>query len=70
VIVHEPLSYLKLVATDAARYIDPSIGGERPFSGIPHEVQSFGLIDPVTREFIESEMSRGYSGTHVHVIGR
>jgi hypothetical protein len=70
VIVHEPLSYLKLVVTDAARYIDPSIGGERPFSGIPHEVQSFGLIDPVTREFIEREMSRGYSGTQVHVIGR
>jgi hypothetical protein len=69
-IIHEPLSYLKLVATDAARYIDPSIGGERAFSGIPHEIQSFGLVDPVTREFIEGEMSRGYSGTHVHIIGR
>lgn len=70
VIIHEPLSYLKLVATDAARYVDPSIGGNRPFSGLSQDVQSFGLIEPSVREIIEREMSRGYSGTQVHVIGQ
>ena len=70
VILHQPLSYLKAVATDAARYIDPSIGPDRPFSGTSHELQSFGLVDPRTREFMEREMGKGYSGTQVRVIGR
>jgi hypothetical protein len=61
---------LKLVATDAARYIDPSIGGEHPNSGLTHDVQSFGLVDPIQREFIEGWMEQGYTGTKVHVIGR
>jgi hypothetical protein len=70
VILHQPLSYLKAVATDAARYIDPDIGPNRPFSGLPAEIQSFGLIDPATRALIVETMAKVYTGTSVHVHGR
>jgi hypothetical protein len=70
VILHQPGSYLRAVATDAARYIDPSIGPERPYSGQTREILSFGLIDPVTQKFIVDGMAKGYTGTSVHILGR
>jgi hypothetical protein len=70
VIVHQPLAYLKMVGVEALRYLDSSIADERPYSGLSGSVQSFGLVDPATRERIESEMAPAYDGTHVRVIGR
>ena len=69
-LLHQPLDYLEIVATDAARYLDPSIGPDRYLSGQPASVQSFGLIDPATRAFVEEYLSRVYDGTDVHVHGR
>jgi hypothetical protein len=66
VILHEPLSYLKLVGIEATRYVDPAIGGNRLGSGLTHDIQSFGLYDPATREFMEGEMSHGYGGVEVN----
>lgn len=38
-ILGQPLDYLRIVAIDAARYVDPWIDGDRPFAG-----SSFGAI--------------------------
>lgn len=70
VIVHQPLSYLQRVATEAARYIDSSIESSHPFSGVAPRYQSFGLVDPGDRETIERELGTAYDDAHVHVIGR
>jgi hypothetical protein len=70
VILHQPLSYLRMVGVEALRYLDPSIEDSRPYSGLSASTQSFGLVDPATREAIEAEMATVYSGTHVRVIGR
>jgi hypothetical protein len=69
-ILHQPGSYLRAVLTDAARYIDPSIGPERPYSGQTREILSFGLVDPVTQRFLVHGMAKGYTGTSVHIHGR
>jgi len=69
-IAHQPLSYLKAVATDAARYAFPGIGPDRPQSGQPRDVLSFGRGDPEVRETMEKELARGYTGTGVSVHGR
>lgn len=70
VILNQPLSYLRAVATDAARFIDPSIGPNRPYAGLNHEIQSFGHSDPEIQNTIEELMSEGYGGAHVTVHGR
>lgn len=70
VILHQPGSYLQAVATDVARYVDPSVGPERPFSGQPRELLSFGLEDPTTQKFLVDTMAKGYTGTSVHIHGR
>jgi hypothetical protein len=70
VLLHQPLAYLKAVGTDAARYINPEIGPDRPLSGQPYEVQSFGFIDLKTREEMVEAMAHGYTGTEVHIHGR
>jgi hypothetical protein len=70
VILNQPLAYLRIVGVEALRYLDPSIESTRPYSGLSASTQSFGLVDPVTREAIEHEMAIAYSGTHVRVIGR
>ncbi len=69
-IIHEPLSYLKAVAIDAARYVDPSIGEERPYSPPSPEAQSFANNEATTRELIEEIMSTGYEGAEAHASGR
>lgn len=72
VLLHQPRDYLEAVLTDAARYIDPSVGPDgRPYSGQPRETLSFGLIDPVTQELVVDGLAEGgYTGTTVHVHGR
>lgn len=70
VIIHQPLSYLKAVAIDTLRYIEPTVGPDRPLSGQPRELLSFGLVDPVSREYLVSALGEKYTGTSVHVHGR
>ena len=70
VILHQPGGYLRTVLTDAARYINPKVGPQRPLSGQPRELLSFGLIDPDTKKLLVDTMARGYTGTNVHVHGR
>ncbi len=72
-ILHQPLTYLKEVALETSRYVDPGIDDDRPWSGVGGELQGvglFGSLNPQTQEFVEKEMSRGYEGAHAHVIGR
>lgn len=69
-ILHQPLSYLREVFVEALRYVDPAVEGSRPYSGIPANIQSFGLNDPANREVLEGYLAEGYSGTHVRVLGK
>jgi hypothetical protein len=72
-ILHQPLSYLKEVALETSRYIDPGIDDDRPWSGVSGAIQGvglFGSLNPETQAFVEREMSRGYQDAHAHVSGR
>lgn len=66
---HQPGEYLRAVAIDLARYIDPSLS-PRPYSGQPPEILSFGWRDMAVEEAVVRAMSRGYRGTTVHLHGQ
>jgi hypothetical protein len=69
-IVHQPLAYLKEVVLESAKYVDPGIDDERPWSGVPGGVQATGLFaidNPSTEEYVENELGRVYRGAHTHV---
>jgi hypothetical protein len=70
VIMHQPGSYVSTVLTDLARFVDPSVGPQRPYGGQPRETLSFGLRDPATLKLVEGALSKGYTDTKVHVFGR
>jgi hypothetical protein len=72
-IVHQPLSYLKEVALETSRYVDPGIDDDRPWSGVSGAIQGvglFGTLNPETEDFVEREMGRGYQDAHARVTGR
>ncbi len=70
VILHQPGSYVNTVLTDLARFVDPSVGPQRAYSGQPRELLSFGLRDPATLKLVQAELSKGYTGLKLHVVGR
>jgi hypothetical protein len=59
----QPFAYLKAVVKDMVRYVDPSVGTERLYSGIPYALYQFGYstpgIQPSEVKLIEG---KGYSG--------
>ncbi len=69
VIEHQAGDYLQAVLTDLGRYIDPSIGSQRGYSGQPRELVTFGFRDAPTEAAVESALSPRYSGVAVSAPG-
>lgn len=67
-ILNQPLDYLRTVAVDAARYIDPMAGPNRPGSGLTSKEQSFENMNSETRGVVEGLMSPGYDGARVEAV--
>jgi hypothetical protein len=66
----QPLEYLKAVVKDMMRYVDPSIGTERQYSGIPYALYQFSYKTPGVQEAMEAEIKhKGYSGVTVRSGG-
>ncbi|HTB71382.1 MAG TPA: hypothetical protein VK707_10400 [Solirubrobacteraceae bacterium] len=66
----QPLDYLKAVVKDMIRYVDPSIGTERLYSGIPYALYQFSYKTPGVQEAMEREIKhKGYSGVTVRSGG-
>ena len=63
----QPSDYLRSVGVDLTRYIRPSIGGSRVFSGQPREIISFGWRDPAVEKMVVDAMSWNYEGVTVRV---
>jgi hypothetical protein len=58
----QPFDYLKAVVKDMARYIDPEIGHEKQYSGIPYALYQFDTETPGEEQTIgEAIESRGYT---------
>jgi hypothetical protein len=66
----QPLDYLKAVVKDMLRYVDPNIGTERQYSGIPYALYQFSYKTPGVQETMEKEIKKkGYSGVTVRSGG-
>ncbi len=68
-ILHQPGDYLRAVATDLAKYVDPSVN-PRPYSGQSREILSFGWRDMTVEQLVVHAMSLRYRGTTVHLHGQ
>lgn len=69
VILHQPLEYLRVVAVDLLRYIEPATGRHWPYAGQTDMTWAFGWRDLSAEEKVIAAMSRGYSGTELRVRG-
>jgi hypothetical protein len=69
-LVAQPGNYLDSVGTDLLRYIDPSIGLQRGYSGQGRDLVWFGFRDPVTEERVTHALEPRYAGVTVHAPGR
>lgn len=65
VITNQPAEYLRAVLIDLARYIEPSIGGSRAYSGQPRETLSFGWRDVSNENFVIGYLKKKYHGTNL-----
>jgi hypothetical protein len=54
----QPGDYLRAVATDLARYVDPDAGRERPYNGDPPEQVSFARREPDAQAASERALAR------------
>ncbi|MCW3064241.1 MAG: hypothetical protein JWN32_1413, partial [Solirubrobacterales bacterium] len=70
-ILGQPLAYAKAVIKDFVRYVDPTIGANRAYSGIPYDLYQFGYRDRGEEQQIGKAIeSRGYTGVlPVHAGG-
>ena len=64
---HQPLDYARAVLLDLARFVEPSLGGNRPLAGQPREVISFGWRDPEVERTVVRAMAWDYRGAEVTV---
>jgi hypothetical protein len=63
----QPLDYGRAVLIDLARYVEPSVGPPRGYSGQSSDLVSFGFRDAGVEQIVIEGLSRKYSGTDVHV---
>jgi hypothetical protein len=66
-ITRQPLDYVFAVLIDFARYIEPSIDGNRPYAGTPREIVSFGWRDFSVERIVVHELSKKYHKTKVRL---
>lgn len=64
---HQPLDYAQAVLLDLARFVEPSLGGNRPLAGQPREVLSFGWRDREVEGMVVRAMASDYRGAEVTV---
>jgi hypothetical protein len=66
----QPLDYVKAVVKDLMRYVDPGIGTERQYAGIPYALYQFSYKTPGVQEAMEQEIKhKGYTGVSVRSGG-
>jgi hypothetical protein len=63
----QPLDYARVVAKDLVRYVDPTVGTDRPYAGISGEVYLFSYRDPKTEALIQRALRPTYAGVTVRV---
>ncbi len=63
VIIHQPIDYLKAVALDMTRYVDPSLGHLPSGFGEGHSLMSFSNFDPQLEKQLSAQLSRRYTGS-------
>lgn len=63
-------NYLDSVGTDLLRYVEPSIGLQRGYSGQGRELVWFGFRDPATEQTVTRALVPRYSGVKVHAPGQ
>jgi hypothetical protein len=68
-ILHQPGDYAVAVGTDLLRYIEPSAGVQRGYSGQPRELVSFGFRDPGVEKLVTNGLEPRYDGTRVSAPG-
>ena len=69
VILHQPGDYLVAVGTDLLRYLEPSAGSQRGYSGQGRDLVSFGFRDPPTEQRVTAALDKRYDGVRVHDHG-
>jgi len=67
VIRHQPADYARAVLLDLARFVEPSLDGNRPLAGQPREIISFGWRDAEVESMVVRAMASDYRGTEVTV---
>jgi hypothetical protein len=68
-VLAQPTDYLGAVLTDLGRYVEPTLGPERPFSGQPRDIVNFAWRDATVEEQVRSAMAQRYDGTVVAAPG-
>lgn len=66
----QPLDYLRDVALDLLRYVEPAAGIERGFGGQPREFVAFGYYDAHVERSVTSSLGRRYTGVVPSVHAR
>jgi hypothetical protein len=62
-IAAQPFAYLKAVVKDMVRYVDPGVGTERLYSGIPYALYQFSYKTPGEEQMmVKLIQGKGYSG--------
>jgi hypothetical protein len=69
-ILHQPGDYAVAVLTDLVRYVEPSAGSQRGYSGQPRDLVSFGFRDKPTEQSVTAALSKRYEGTAINSPGR
>ncbi|MBE2317425.1 glycosyltransferase family 39 protein [Solirubrobacter sp. CPCC 204708] len=68
-ILHQPGDYALAVGTDLLRYLEPSAGIQRGYSGQPRELNSFGWRNADVERVVTNGLEPKYDGTRVHAPG-
>lgn len=65
VVASQPGDYVASVATDLARYVEPSVGTQNGYNGQPSELVSFGFRDAAVEQEVTAVLDLGYDGVRV-----
>jgi hypothetical protein len=68
-LVAQPGNYLDAVGTDLLRYVEPSIGLQRGYSGQGRDLVWFGFRDPAIEAGVTHALEPRYTGVTVHAPG-
>lgn len=69
-ILHQPLDYLRAVAVDLARYVEPWSTSQWAYAGQSPGILSFGWRDTNVEQVVVQALAKQYRGTKVRVHGK